>query len=148
MLRSNRLSIYGALTLAMVVTLKAACLMALPLWAATAALIAGHGLSRMGLVQVRAATSYAGHEGARYRPPGITPDGYRVALGSALVLAAVMLPVLGVGAMAVAIVVSFLTMSGFAQVFLRKLGGYTGECLGGCQQFAELGFYLGLVIWF
>ncbi|WP_435310123.1 adenosylcobinamide-GDP ribazoletransferase [Primorskyibacter sedentarius] len=146
-LRDSRLGTYGALSLAMVLAIKAACLMALPLWAACSALVAGHALSRMGIVQVIAATQYAPHEGSKYRPPGVTPDGYRFALVSAVVLALVMVPIFGLWAQATAIVMSFLAMSGFAQSFLRKLSGYTLECLGGCQQFAELGFYIGLVMW-
>ena len=27
----------------------------------------------------------------------------------------------------------------------RKLGGYTGDCLGGVQQMSELGMYLGVI---
>ena len=29
--------------------------------------------------------------------------------------------------------------------YMRRLGGYTGDCLGAVQQFAELGFLLGLI---
>ena len=32
-------------------------------------------------------------------------------------------------------------------VFERKLGGYTGDCLGAVQQISEVGFYLGLIAW-
>jgi len=27
----------------------------------------------------------------------------------------------------------------------RRIGGYTGDCLGAAQQLAEIGFYLGVV---
>ena len=30
--------------------------------------------------------------------------------------------------------------------FLRRIGGYTGDCLGAAQQVAELAFYLGLLV--
>jgi adenosylcobinamide-GDP ribazoletransferase len=29
--------------------------------------------------------------------------------------------------------------------FERRLGGYTGDCLGAVQQTSELGFYLGVL---
>ena len=31
--------------------------------------------------------------------------------------------------------------------FERKLGGYTGDCLGAVQQISEVGFYLGTLAW-
>jgi adenosylcobinamide-GDP ribazoletransferase len=32
-----------------------------------------------------------------------------------------------------------------AGYFVRRIGGYTGDCLGAAQQVAELAFYLGLL---
>jgi adenosylcobinamide-GDP ribazoletransferase len=32
-----------------------------------------------------------------------------------------------------------------ARYFVRRIGGYTGDCLGATQQLAELAFYLGLL---
>jgi adenosylcobinamide-GDP ribazoletransferase len=32
-----------------------------------------------------------------------------------------------------------------ARYFLRRIGGYTGDCLGATQQLAELAFYLGVL---
>ncbi len=32
-----------------------------------------------------------------------------------------------------------------ARYFVRRIGGYTGDCLGAAQQAAELAFYLGLL---
>ncbi len=34
----------------------------------------------------------------------------------------------------------------FRSYITRKIGGYTGDCLGALQQIAELEFYLGFVI--
>ena len=34
-----------------------------------------------------------------------------------------------------------------AQYFYRRIGGYTGDCLGAVQQITEVGFYLGLLAW-
>jgi adenosylcobinamide-GDP ribazoletransferase len=38
-----------------------------------------------------------------------------------------------------------LTTFGLARFFRRRIGGYTGDCLGATQQAAELAFYLGLL---
>ena len=32
-----------------------------------------------------------------------------------------------------------------ARYFVRRIGGYTGDCLGATQQATELAFYLGLL---
>ena len=34
-----------------------------------------------------------------------------------------------------------------ARVFERRLGGYTGDCLGATQQLSEAGLYLGVAAW-
>ena len=34
------------------------------------------------------------------------------------------------------------------RLFSRRLGGYTGDCLGAVQQLSEAGFYLGLSSWY
>ena len=36
---------------------------------------------------------------------------------------------------------------GMRRVFERKLGGYTGDCLGAVQQGSEIGLYLGVLAW-
>ena len=32
-------------------------------------------------------------------------------------------------------------------LFERRLGGYTGDCLGAVQQLSEVGLYLGVLAW-
>ena len=32
-----------------------------------------------------------------------------------------------------------------ARYFIRRIGGYTGDCLGATQQLSEIAFYLGLL---
>jgi adenosylcobinamide-GDP ribazoletransferase len=34
----------------------------------------------------------------------------------------------------------------FRKYISRKIGGYTGDCLGALQQISEVGFYLGVLI--
>ena len=54
---------------------------------------------------------------------------------------------LGVGAALTGVGFAILVAGSFRAMFLRKLQGYTGDCLGGVQQLSELGFYLGLALW-
>jgi adenosylcobinamide-GDP ribazoletransferase len=35
----------------------------------------------------------------------------------------------------------------FSRLLKRRLGGYTGDCLGAMQQITELAFYIGVLIW-
>lgn len=142
-----RLGTYGGLALALVLALRVALLAAMPPLEAGLALIAAHGVARMGVVHVMARNTSAHLVGLRALMPNVTPDGYRLALGSALalmvplVLATGFWPVLlgFTGAVACAQVVRIL--------FIRRIGGWTGDCLGATQQMAEVGFYLGLALW-
>ena len=49
-------------------------------------------------------------------------------------------------ALAIALVASLLAWAWMTRWFARRLGGYTGDCLGATQQVCELAFYLGLAV--
>jgi adenosylcobinamide-GDP ribazoletransferase len=51
-------------------------------------------------------------------------------------------------ALAVALVASLLAWVWMTRWFSRRLGGFTGDCLGATQQVCELAFYLGLAVSF
>jgi len=51
-------------------------------------------------------------------------------------------------ALAVALVASLLAWVWMTRWFARRLGGFTGDCLGATQQVCELAFYLGLAVSF
>lgn len=59
-----------------------------------------------------------------------------------------MLPLILIGPFAalVVIIIVILTTLWAARMFKRRLGGYTGDCLGATQQCTELACYLGLLI--
>jgi adenosylcobinamide-GDP ribazoletransferase len=61
-----------------------------------------------------------------------------------------LVPLLAIDLPAVGAAVRGLLFAGLAtwwcaRLFRRRLGGYTGDCLGATQQVAELAFYLGLL---
>lgn len=137
----------GTLTLGLALALKLGLLMELPPGLAAIALIAAHGIGRMAAVHVVATTHYAREEGIRALVPGITPDGYRVALATSGVLLAGLVAATSLSAGLCA----FLGAVALGQVWrmraMAKMGGYTRDCLGGVEQLAELGVLLGLTVW-
>ncbi len=146
-MRDSRLGTYGAVSLGMMLALKAAILMSVTPWAAALLLVGGHSLGRMACVHVIATTQYARDVGAKFVAPRVTPDGYRVALATALVVLLVLVLGLGLVAAGSAAVLCVALGQLFRLIILRKLGGYTGDCLGAVQQMAELGLYLGAALW-
>lgn len=146
-MRDSRIGTYGAVTLGMALALKVALLIALGPWLAGIMLIAAHALGRMAVVHVIATTDYARDEGAKFTVPTVTRDGYRVALATALVVLAGLTFAIGLGAALSAFVGCTLVAQGFRQIYLRKIDGYTGDCLGGTEQLGELGALLAVVMW-
>ena len=146
-MRDSRIGTYGAVTLGLTLALKAAALSSLAPLEAALALLVGHGASRMAAVQVVRWDAYARDTGAKFVAPTVTPDGWRFALLTTCVLLIAGLFLLGPLATLTGVVLAAFAGWRFRAMFLRKLGGYTGDCLGGMQQVTELGFYLGVAAW-
>lgn len=146
-MRDSRIGSYGVVTLGLVLALKASALWALSPGVAVGALIGGHVLGRMACVHVIASTRYARQDSVKFAVPAVTVDGYAVALLTTLGTLAVLTAVLGLGAALCGLAGAILAGQAFRRLFLRKLGGYTGDCLGGAQQLSELGFLLGVLAW-
>ncbi|KMK67341.1 adenosylcobinamide-GDP ribazoletransferase [Puniceibacterium sp. IMCC21224] len=146
-MRDSRIGTYGAVTLGVTLALKVALLASLEGATAGWVLVAGHALGRMAAVHVIATTPYARDRGAKFVAPTVTPDGYRVALATALMVLLGLVMVAGPGLALLAAVLCVLLAQAFRWIFVRKLGGYTGDCLGGTQQLGELGIYLAAALW-
>lgn len=142
-----RFGYYGALTLGLVLALKLVLLASFSGPVAGVALIAGHAAGRMAAVHVTATTVYARSEGMKRFVPGVTWEGYRIALAMTLLMLAALIEVAGTWAAGFGFAGSVLLAQGFRRVFLTRIGGYTGDCLGGSQQMGELGLYLGMALW-
>lgn len=140
-MRDSRLGTYGAAGLGMMLATRVATLAALgPL--VPAALIAGHAASRASAVVVIATAAYVRDHGTgKPVAEGLSPRALAFALACGALPLALLPPLLALGGLA-GLVLGHLAMR---RVFLRKLGGYTGDCLGAVQQTSEIGFYLGLL---
>jgi adenosylcobinamide-GDP ribazoletransferase len=147
-MKDSRIGTYGAAALILALALKAAMLAAMPPWAVILALIAGHGLSRFSAVLVIATSGYVRDHGtAKPVADGVSRESLGIAAGTALVLGVAV--AIGFGPMAALMGLLGLAVGHWAmrRIFERKLGGYTGDCLGAVQQGSEIGFYLGLLAW-
>ncbi len=144
-MRDSRLGTYGAAGLGLVLAAKVLSLAAAPAAAIPWLLIAAHAASRASAVLALATGTYARDAGmARPVAGGAGPGSLVLALG------------FGAGAVALlgAAVAPAALLAGLAGLaaghvamraaYERKLGGYTGDCLGGVQQTSELGMYLGI----
>lgn len=133
-----------------ILTALAALLASDPAWMLgilTATLVAGHGSSRFAAVAYMYTRSYVPGD----NPTKAASMAKRMRAGE-LAIAAIggLLPVVLLGALwswlallaLLPVLVVFVAMD---RMMIRRLGGYTGDCLGAVQQLAELGFYLGLL---
>lgn len=147
-MRDSRIGTYGAAALLLALMLKAAALAAMPAATVILALVGGHALSRFSAVCVIATGSYARDHGTG-KPVADGVSRASLAIAAATALACLLALGWGLGAMAalsglLGLVLAHLAMR---RIFERKLGGYTGDCLGAVQQASELGLYLGLLAW-
>lgn len=147
-MRDSRLGTYGVAGLGFVLAAKVLALAALPAEVVVWLLIAAHAASRASAVVALATGAYAREEGIATSfdaAVGSGTLGGAGALGVLLAIApllAASLPVAAALAGVAGLAVGHLVMRGAYQ---RKLGGWTGDCLGGVQQLSELGFYLGVL---
>ena len=144
-MRDSRLGTYGAAGLGLMLAAKVLALAAAPPETVPWLLIAAHAASRSCAVLAIAAGTYVRDSGiATPVADAVAPDSlaFVLATGGAAVcvLLAVTTPSVILTGLA-GLAVGHLAMRA---VYERKLGGYTGDCLGAVQQTSELGLYLGV----
>ena len=148
-MRDSRIGAFGALGLGLVVAATVMALADLPPVVAAMGLIAGHAASRAAIVFVVLTCDYARADGAaRHVAQDASDRGVaQVVLISMVVALAPLAFVAGLPAVFCGLVGLVLGVVVIRCAFMRRLGGYTGDCLGGTQQLAEIGFYLGVLAW-
>ena len=146
-MRDSRLGTYGAAGLGLVLAAKVLSLAAVPAAAIPWLLIAAHAASRASAVLALATSAYARSAGmARPVAGRVGPGSLALALalglgtGGAALLGAAVAPAALLAGLA-GLAAGHIAMRA---AYERKLGGYTGDCLGGVQQTSELGMYLGV----
>ncbi|GGZ11351.1 adenosylcobinamide-GDP ribazoletransferase [Pseudoduganella plicata] len=144
-MKDSRIGAYGAIGILLLLAVKCTALAHLPPLQAMAALIVAHPLSRLMAASLIWRMDYARAEG-KAKPLAQQMSGSEFAIATLccappLLLAALAGPLhwhnlaVGIAAMAA-------TALWFARKCARRLGGYTGDCLGAVQQLCEAVFYL------
>lgn len=147
-MKDSRLGSFGALGLFLVLGLKAALLMALPLAWLPAILIAAHGYSRwLPMLLIWRLDYVRDEDAAKAKPMVQAMTMASLIIGAAcgilpalLLLHDLALPGLLLG----------LPLTVLLGLYCRKrIGGYTGDALGAVQQLTEIAFYFGcgLLLW-
>jgi len=108
------------------------------------ALVAGHAVSRLASTVLIFFLDYVrDDDGAKSKPLAQRMAPHELALAALFGLAPCLLLPLADVLVALAAVMLITLLA--ARYFLRRIGGYTGDCLGATQQVSEIAFYLGLL---
>lgn len=152
-MKDARVGSYGAIAIVLALLLKYQALAelggahSLPLTAA--ALVAAHAVSRLMAASIMLTQQYVREDdSARARPAAqrMSFAGFAVALLTAVAALAILHAAGAHPAAILAAAGAALLMRAYLAWRLQKrLGGYTGDCLGAVQQLAEIAFYLGLL---
>ncbi|MEV4781647.1 adenosylcobinamide-GDP ribazoletransferase [Burkholderia sp. LMU1-1-1.1] len=144
-MKDSRIGAYGAIGIFCLLLLKCAILTQIPPSRVLAALLLAHPMSRLMAVSLIWRLDYARAEGkAKPLAQKMRTMEFAIAAITAL-LPALMLIYLGwlswtmlISGLALALVATLW----LARKFVRRIGGYTGDCLGAVQQVTEAIFYL------
>ncbi len=108
------------------------------------ALVAGHAASRLASTVLIFFLNYVrDDDSAKSKPLAQRMAPHELAIATVFGLAPCFLLPL-TGALIALALATFATLLA-ARYFLRRIGGYTGDCLGATQQVSEIAFYLGLL---
>lgn len=151
-MQDSRIGSFGTVALVLVLLSKFAALLTLAsvnLPFAMVALVIAHAASRACALAVMAVLSYVRLDGAAKAKPvaeglGVAEWGTGILLGALPLGVALALHGVPAHAAVLVLLVSLSVPACAARYFRRRIGGYTGDCLGAVQQLAELAIYLAL----
>ena len=147
-MKDSRVGSYGAIAIALALLIKFNALMAVMEWPEEwllAGFVAAHSVSRFAAVTLIYALDYVREdETARAKPLAQSLSVSELLIAALFGLAPLaLLPwQAAVAGLGMAVITTLLA----ARYFVKRIGGYTGDCLGATQQLAEIAVYFGLVI--
>lgn len=144
-MKDSRTGTFGILAIVLALFLKFEALMAIPGSLIPATLVAAHAFSRFAAGSFFFTDHYVrANDESHFKPMAKG----RMSKRDVLILGAGgVLPVflLGDWRYLLLLPLLWLVRLWFGRWFVRKIGGYTGDCLGATQQILELCFYLGVI---
>ncbi|HRQ57284.1 MAG TPA: adenosylcobinamide-GDP ribazoletransferase [Azoarcus taiwanensis] len=146
-MKDSRNGTYGTVGLVLMLLAKAAALITLAassVWLAAVALLVAHPLSRLASTSLIHTMEYVREDELSKAKPLARKLGHNE-LAIAVLFGLLPLLLLSPPRALLACLLVALTTLLAARAFRRKLGGYTGDCLGAAQQATELACYLALV---
>ncbi|HEY9281089.1 MAG TPA: adenosylcobinamide-GDP ribazoletransferase [Eoetvoesiella sp.] len=147
-MKDSRVGAYGAIGIGLLVALKCVVLAYLPVQAAIAALLAAHPLSRLFSAALIWRLDYAKEEGkAKPLATKMSTSEFLIAAVTACapLMAMALLGWITWFALLVSTAAAAMAMLWLGRFFVRRIGGFTGDCLGATQQVTEVVFYLGIL---
>jgi adenosylcobinamide-GDP ribazoletransferase len=144
-MKDSRIGAYGAIGIICLLATKCATLSMLPPLAAIAALLVAHPLSRLMATSLIWRLDYARAEGkAKPLAQKMSTIEFALAAVTATIPALAMIACgwLSWNALATGVAVAAIATAWLARKFVRRIAGYTGDCLGAVQQLSEVVFYL------
>ena len=143
-MHDSRIGTFGAIALVIVLALKWQTLAALPPMRAAWLMIAAHAASRTFAISYLLTLEYVRAEG-KAKPVAQRMSYAAFALAAICGLPWLFWPDWKSGCLCVAVLVVMRFFIG--RYFVRRIGGYTGDCLGFAQQLFELAIYLTGLGW-
>jgi adenosylcobinamide-GDP ribazoletransferase len=147
-MKDSRVGAYGAIGIVCMLATKLSGLAMLPPRVAVAALFVAHPLSRLAATALIWRLDYVRGEGkAKPLAQQMTNAEFAIAALTCLLPAACLLATdaMAPAAMLAAIVAATAAALWLGRLFVRRLGGYTGDCLGAVQQLAEALIYIAVL---
>lgn len=144
-MKDSRIGSYGAVALVVTLGLKCVTLALMAPGQAIGALLLAHPLSRLAAVSLIRSASYA-RDAGKAKPMAQEMQAYEFAIATVCAL----VPAIALGlahivswpAIGAACASSLLVAWWLRDLFVRRIGGYTGDCLGAVQQISEVAIYL------
>lgn len=140
-MKDSAIGVYGTLGLMLLLLIKISLLGSMPSSTVPWVLLAGHSFSRLTPLLLMRRYRYAREENSKGGAAAYRPSLMDLGFASAVAL----LPFFGLPGFSLAailpVLIASLWLGGY---FNRHIGGYTGDCLGACQQVAESVFYLSI----
>ena len=147
-MQDSRIGAYGAIGVVGMLGAKCTALAMLPPGSAIGALLLAHPLSRLAATSLIWRMEYARAEGkAKPLAERMSTAEFAIASATVAIAAAILLATsaLDLRALLAAMAASVAATWWLARKFARRIGGYTGDCLGAVQQLAEVLIYLAVL---